>query len=64
MKKKHESLYKEIRTESLQALIYNAVFCARRLDLVLINIFFSPDFPATKFDQNHYLLKIFTWLFI
>ena len=64
VRKKHHSLYQGIRTESLQALIYNAVFCARRLDIVLVNIFLSPDFVLTKFEQNHYLLKIFALLLI
>ena len=64
MKTKHEILYNGICTDNVLALIYNAVFCVRRFDLVVINIFFSADFSMSLFDKNQYLLKIFVLIFV
>jgi len=49
-KKKWETLYQGIDTHQLSSLMYYAVFCVRRFQLVLINLVFSPGFPLTNFE--------------
>jgi len=44
--------------------MYNAVFCVRRFNIVLVNMFFSPGFPLSNFEQHHYLMKNFCFIFI
>ena len=44
------TLYQGIHKNKIIALIYNAVFCLRRFEIVLVNMFFSPGFPLSNFD--------------
>ena len=64
IKGKWETLYQGIHTDSLGALLYNAVFCVRRFDVVLVNMIFSPGFPLTNFDHHMYVFKNIAFLFI
>ena len=65
MKNEFETLYLGFYTNKLQALLYNAIFCIRRLDIVFINIVLSPGFPLIeKFEHNPYLIKILCFLLI
>ena len=44
--------------------MYNAVFCIRRFDIVLVNMFFSPGFPLSNFDHHQYLFKNLAFILI
>jgi len=61
---KWDTLYQGIDTAQLSSLLYNAVFCIRRFNIVLVNMVFSPGFPMTNFQQHHYLFKNFLFIFI
>ena len=60
-KQKYQTLYQDINTDEKESLVYNAVFCARRFNIVLINVLFSQN---DLFETNHYLLKIVCFLVI
>ena len=62
--KKWDAFYQGIHTHKLSALFYNVIFCARRLDVVLINLFFSPGFPLTNFAQHQYVLKLMSFIVV
>ena len=49
---KWDTIYQGIHTDKLGTLFYNAVFCVRRFNIVLINMFFSPGFPLSNFKQD------------
>ena len=50
--RKWDALYAGFQTDKLISLFYNAVFCLRRFDIVLVNMIFSPGFPGTNFSQH------------
>ena len=50
IKRKFNTLYDGIYTDSKQALLYNTVFCLRRFWIVVINITFNPACPWTDFS--------------
>jgi len=58
---KHATIYQGIKVESKSALLYNVVFCVRRFYLVLINMYFSPQFPLSNFEShaNYFKVAIF-----
>ena len=58
-RRKHHSLYDGIKTHTLLALLFQAVFTVIRFDLVLMNLVLSADSPFTKAKESIYLLKIF-----
>lgn len=62
--KKWGTLYQGIHTNQLSALMYNAVFCARRFDIVLVNMLFSPNFPLTGFSYHQYVFKCMSFLIV
>lgn len=62
--KKFGSLYAGIKTKSLKALAYNAVFAVRRFDLVLVNVFFTAGSPLSGIERSWYLQKILCFLII
>ena len=43
MKRKYLTLYEDINTDEKESLVYNVVFCARRFDIVFINVIFTQD---------------------
>ena len=59
-------MFQGIRPDSFRALCYNAIFCMRRFDIVLMNSFFTKGSPLNglNFDRTHYLEKIFCFLII
>ena len=59
-----DTLYQGIHLNNMAALLYNAVFCLRRFQIVLVNMVFSPGFPLTRFDQHQYLFKQFAFIII
>lgn len=59
---KWDTIYQGIHTDKLGTLFYNAVFCVRRFNIVLINMFFSPGFPLSNFKQDQYLFKNFAFI--
>ena len=61
---KWDTLFQGIRTESKSALIYNSIFSIRRAWIVLLNIFFTPGFPLSNFEENQFLLKIMGFIFV
>lgn len=61
---KWSTLYQGIDMNKLSALFYNAIFCVRRFNIVLVNMFFSPGFPLSNFEQHHYLLKNLCFILI
>ena len=52
-------MYDGIKTHTLLALLFQAVFTVIRFDLVLMNLVLSADSPFTGAKQSIYLLKIF-----
>ena len=63
-KKKFTELYQGINTDSFRALCYNAVFSARRFDILLMNAYFTKDSVMSGIDRTYYLQKILAFLFI
>ena len=61
---RHGTLYQGISTDRRAALIYNVIFCARRFDIVFINIVFSAGSPLTNFSHHHYFAKIVLLLWV
>ena len=61
---KYNSLYAGIKSHSGSALCYNAVFAVRRLDLILMNIYFTAGSPLSGIDRTMYLQKIICFLFL
>lgn len=53
-----------MKTDSFRALCYNAVFAIRRMDLVIMNVYFTQDSPLSGFDRSMYLQKILCFLYI
>ena len=51
-----------MHTDSKLSLLYNTVFCMRRLFLVTINVALNMGFPLTSFSRNQYLFKILLFL--
>ena len=52
---KFSTLYQGIKLNSLQALCYNAIFSVRRLDIVLMNVYFTANSPLSNIDRTFYL---------
>ena len=63
IKTKYITLYTDINTDEKESLLYNVVFCARRFDIVFINVVFSAN-SLTSTETNHYLPKILCFLVI
>jgi hypothetical protein len=61
---KFDALYQGIHTNRMSALIYNAVFCVRRFDIVLVNMIFSPGFPIFNWESHQYVFKNLAFLFV
>ena len=64
MKKKFNTAYEGIDTESKYALLYGTIFSVRRLLFVLINISLNAECPWTNFEQSVYLFKIILFIVI
>lgn len=61
---RYGTLFQGIKYGSYRALCYNAVFCVRRFDIVIINQYFSKDSPMSGVDRTHYLFKIILFMLI
>ena len=61
---KWDTLYQGINIDQLSCLFYNAIFCIRRFNIVVVNMIFSPGLPLTNFDRHQYLYKNFAIIFI
>ena len=53
-----------MNTEKLTALTYNAVYAVRRLDIILMNIFFTAGSPLSGLERSWYMQKILCFLCI
>ena len=62
VKQKHQTIYDGIEIDSKLSLFYNAIFCIRRFDIVLINVVFSGNFPVKLVEGNSFLYKILFFL--
>ena len=56
-------MYAGIRSD-MTSLCYNAVWCLRRFDIILMNQLFTAGNPITGFDRNFYLHKIMCFILI
>ena len=63
-KRKYHTLYDGIKTDSMQSLLYYAIFATRRFDLVLISIVLAKDSPLNNLERSHYDKKIFLFLYL
>ena len=58
------AMYRGIRTNSFQSMIYESVFAVKRINLVFTSIFFTINSPLSSVNRNFYTEKILMFLAI